>query len=237
MFDSTARVWERAGDVIVAPPIPIRPFIDTLKTRCRSAHYSSFGWIVPAHDADTAVALLRSYFPVVQDDRPVASPPPPFIDGSCDNPFDRLDLLPLLTPTAPALRAISNDRHPARAAFAQLAAHDLTLPAQLGLAESLEDRWVIAYAAQRFWNDLRSTIGETVRGEVQPDGSLHESIPAAAINDYWQNTRLQVCGAAPEYTGQRWYPPLTTLPIWVAGLLACLDGTAGHPVRLLLIHS
>ena len=139
MFDTAARVWERAGDVIVAPPVPVRPFIDTLKTRCRSARYSSLGWIVPAGDADTAVALLRAHFPVVQDGRRVAPQPPPFDDGSCDDPFSRLDLIPVLALAAPALRAIYNDRHEARAAFAQIADHDPAIPAQLGLAESLED--------------------------------------------------------------------------------------------------
>ena len=226
MFDTTARVWERAGDVIVAPPVPVRPFIDTLKTSCRSARYSSVGWVVPVGDADTAVALLRTHFPVVQDGRRIAPQPPPFVDGICDDPFSRLDLTTILTLAAPALRAIYNDRHEARAAFAQIAAHDPTIPAQLGLAESLEERWVVAYAAQRFWNELLSSLHEVVRGEVQSDGSLRESIAAADLMEYWQRTRVQVCGAAPEHTGQRWYPPKTTLPIWIAGLLACLDGPA-----------
>ena len=96
MFDTTARVWERAGDVIVAPPVPVRPFIDTLKTSCRTARYSSVGWVIPVGDADTAVALLRTHFPVVQDGRRIAPQPPPFVDGSCDDPFSRLDLITLL---------------------------------------------------------------------------------------------------------------------------------------------
>jgi hypothetical protein len=226
MFDTTARVWERAGDVIVAPPVPVRPFIDTLKTRCRSARYSNLGWVIPADDADTAVALLRAHFPVVQDARRVAPQPPPFVDGRCDDPFSRLDLIPVFAPAAPAFRAIFNDRHESRAAFAQIAAHDPTIPAQLGLAESLEERWVVAYAAQRFWNELLSSVVQVVRGDVQADGALREMIAAADVVDYWQRTRRQVCGAAPEHTGQRWYPTFDTLPIWIAGLLACLDGPA-----------
>ena len=226
MFDTTARVWERAGDVIVAPPVPVRPFIDTLKTRCRSARYSNLGWVIPADDADTAVALLRAHFPVVQDARRVAPQPPPFVDGRCDDPFSRLDLIPVFAPAAPAFRAIFNDRHESRAAFAQIAAYDSAIPAQLGLAESLEERWVVAYAAQRFWNELLSSVAQVVRGEVQTDGALREMIAAVDVVDYWQRTRRQVCGAAPEHTGQRWYPTFDTLPIWIAGLLACLDGPA-----------
>jgi hypothetical protein len=63
-----------------------------------------------------------------------------------------------------------------------------------------------------------------VRGTVQPDGTLREAITAATSATFWQQTRHQVCGAPPAHTGQRWYPPATTLPIWIAGLLACLDG-------------
>lgn len=209
MFDTTARVWERAGDVIVAPPVPVRPFIDTLKTRCRSARYSNLGWVIPADDADTAVALLRAHFPVVQDARRVARQPPPFVDGRCDDPFSRLDLIPVFAPAAPAFRAIFNDRHESRAAFAQIAAYDSAIPAQLGLAESLEERWVVAYAAQRFWNELLSSVAQVVRGEVQADGALREMIAAADVVDYWQRTRRQICGTAPEHTGQRWYPTST----------------------------
>lgn len=227
MLDSTALVYARAGDVIVAPPVPVRPFIEAIKTSCRSARYSSLGWMVSVADADTAVALLRTHFPTVQDARPRAPQPPPFVDGSGDDPFCRLDLITLLAPAAPAFRAIDNDRHPAaRAAFAQIAAYDPAIPAQLGLAESLEERWVVAYAAQRFWHELLCGVAQVVRGEVQADGTLRETIAGADIVDYWQRTRLQVCGAAPEHTGQRWYPPKTTLPIWIAGLLVCLDGPA-----------
>ncbi|PDW00936.1 hypothetical protein [Candidatus Chloroploca asiatica] len=226
MFDTTARVWERAGEVIVAPPVPVRPFIDTLKTRCRSARASSFGWVIPADDAETAVALLRAHFPVVQDARQVAPQPPPFVDGGCDDPFRRLDLIAVLTPAAPALRAIYHDRHEARAAFAQLAAYDPTLPAQLGLAESLENQWVIAYAAQRFWHELLSGLAQLVHGVVLADGTVRETITAPDLMEYWHRTRRQICGAVPEHTGQRWYPTVATLPIWIAGLLACLEGPA-----------
>lgn len=224
MLDATARVWERAGEVMVAPPVPVRPFIDALKARCRSARYSSVGWIVPAGDADTAVALLRAHFPVVQDGRAAAPPPPLFDDGDADDPFSRLDLLPVLAPVAPALRAIHNDRHDVRAALTQVAAQAPGVPASLGFVESLEERWVIAYAAQRFWHELLNDLDQVICGEIQPDSTLHEEIAADAFTDYWRRTRLRVCGAAPAHTGQRWYPTVHTLPIWLAGLLACLDG-------------
>lgn len=160
-------------------------------------------------DADRAVALLRAHFPVVQDARRIAPQTPPFVDGRCDDPFSRLDLIPVFAPAAPAFRAISNDRHESRAAFAQIAAYDSAIPAQLGLAESLEERWVVAYAAQRFWNELLSSVAQVVRGEVQADGALREMIAAADVVDYWQRTRRQICGTAPEHTGQRWYPTST----------------------------
>lgn len=226
MFDSPARVWERAGDVMLAPPLPVRPFINALKSRCRSARFSGAGWMVSASDADAAVALLRASFPVVQDSRLHAPQPPPFVDGRYDDPFSRLDLIAVLAPAAPALRAISNDRHEARAAFARIAAHDPTILAHLGMAESLEERWVVAYAAQRFWHELLSGFTQVIRGEAQANGALRETIAATDVTAYWQRTRLEVCGAAPQETGQRWYPPQMTLPVWVAGLLACLDGPA-----------
>lgn len=223
MLDTPARVWERSGDVIVAPPLPIRPFIDALKTRCRAARYTSFGWIVPPRDADDVVTLLREHFPVVQDGRPTAPAPPLFDDGRADALFARLDLVPLLVPVAPALRAVYNDRHPARAAFATLAASESGLPAALGFAESLEERWVVASTAQRFWHELLSGIGQVIAATVEDAGVLREQITAEAIRDYWQRVRTNVCGQPPSHLGQRWYPRLSTLPVWIAGLLACID--------------
>jgi hypothetical protein len=226
VLDSPARVWERGGEVVISPPEPCRPFIDQIKARCRGARYSSLGWMVSRSDADTALDLLRTHFPVVQDSRPGASPAPIFADGVAGDLFARLDLLPLLTPLAPALRAISNDRHAARTHLTQLSEQTPQAPIALGFAEGLEGHWMVAYAAQRFWNELLSSVAQVVRGEVQADGALREMIAAANVVDYWQRTRRQVCGAAPEHTGQRWYPTFDTLPIWIAGLLACLDGPA-----------
>jgi hypothetical protein len=74
MLDSPARVWERMGEVLLSTPEPCRPFIEALRSRCHSARYSGAGWVVPAREAEPAVALLRRYFPVVQDSRAGASP-------------------------------------------------------------------------------------------------------------------------------------------------------------------
>ncbi len=226
MVDRPARVWERDGMILIAPPLPIRPFSAALPTHCRSARTTGLSWMVAADDADSAVALLRAHFPVVHDERPNAPPPPPFDDGAEREPFERLDLLPMLTPLAPALRASGNDYHPARAALAQLAALSPALPAQLGFAESVAERWVLATGAQHFWDALLNTFPQVVQSAVQPDGTLHEELAAAAVTAYWHHIRREVCGACPAYTGQCWYPPRTTLPLWIAGLLACLPGPA-----------
>jgi hypothetical protein len=224
VLDSPARVWERGGEVVISPPEPCRPFIDQIKARCRGARYSSLGWMVSRSDADTALDLLRTHFPVVQDSRPGASPAPIFADGVAGDLFARLDLLPLLTPLAPALHAISNDRHLARAHLAQLSDQAPETLIALGFAEGLEGHWMVAYAAQRFWQELLSSIGQIINGVVQADGSLREQLTPEALRAFWLAARERSCGKPPERTGQRWYPPQTTLPIWTAALLACLDG-------------
>jgi hypothetical protein len=224
VLDSPARVWERGGEVVISPPEPCRPFIDQIKARCRSARYSSLGWMVSRSDADTALDLLRTHFPVVQDSRPGASPAPIFADGVADDLFARLDLLPLLTRLAPALHAISNDRHLARVHLAQLSDQAPEAPIALGFAEGLEGHWMVAYAAQRFWQELLTSLGQIIDGVVQADGSLREQITPETFRAFWLATRERGCGKPPERTGQHWYPPQTTLPIWTAALLACLDG-------------
>lgn len=226
LLDRIAQVWQRGSAVVIAPPVPIRRFIDALQARCPSASNTSIGWAVAPADADTAVALLYDHFPVVQDSRVPAPPPPSFVDGHADDPFARGDLVPLLAPLAPALRAIGDNRHDARAALAQVAAYDPDVPACLGFADSLEGGWVTSYVAQRFWYALLTDAGQVACGAVQPDGTLREWITAGAITAFWHRTRLAICGQVPEQRGQCWYPPAHTLPIWVAGLLACLDGPA-----------
>lgn len=224
MLDSPARVWERMGEVLLSTPEPCRPFIEALRSRCHSARYSGAGWVVPAREAEPAVALLRRYFPVVQDSRAGASPAPPFEDGQAGDPFARLDLVPLLTPLAPALRAIHHDRHEARAHFATLAAQAPDIPAALGFIEGLEGRWVGAYAAQRCWSAWLEAASSLVSSQLLPDGSLREVVTPAIVLETWRSVRTQSCGTPPERLGQRWYPPQSVMPIWVAALLACLDG-------------
>lgn len=224
MLDSPARVWERMGEVMLSPPEPCRPFIEALRSSCRSARYSGVSWIVSARDAEPAIALLRSYFPVVQDSRVGASPAPPFEDGQVGDLFARLDLLPLLLPLAPALRAIYHERHEARALFAPLAAQAPDVPSALGFVEGLEGRWVGASVAQRLWSAWLEAASPLTTSEVLADGSLRERLSVEALLTTWLRVREQNCGAPPERLGQRWYPPQTVLPVWVAALLACLDG-------------
>ncbi|MEN9936222.1 MAG: hypothetical protein RLZZ387_2801 [Chloroflexota bacterium] len=225
MLDSPARVWERAGEVLLSPPEPCRPFIDALRARCPGARYSSIAWMVPQAHGTTAVDLLRTFFPVVQDSRPNAAPAPAFDDGVPVSAFARLDLVPVLTPVAPALLAFHNDRHEARSRFSEVAAVVPDIPASLGLAEGLEGRWMHAYAAARFWQELHDGFSQVVQSEVQPDGSLCEHLDPEAIRTYWLTTRERLYGVPPELLGQRWFPPQSTLPIWVAALLACVEGS------------
>jgi hypothetical protein len=224
MLDSTARVWERAGEVIISPPEPCRPFIDQIKARCCSARYSSLGWAVSLADAAIAIDLLHTYFPVVQDTRQGTPPAPIFADGFASDLFTRLDLIPILAPIAPAFRAISNDRHAARTHLIQLSDKGPEAPMILGFAEGLDGHWMAAYAAQRFWQELLSSIGQMISGVVQADGRLREQIDPETLRQYWLTTRERICGTPPERTGQRWFPPQATLPIWVAALLACIEG-------------
>jgi len=181
------------------------------------------GWIIPTPLADCAVDLLRTHFPVVHDSRPNAPPPPLFVDGPAADPLARLDLVPILRPAAPALRALHYERHPARATFTQIADYDPGLLAGLGLAESLDERWVIAYAAERFWQELLRNLEAVVTANVQADGSLCEQLAADDLRTFWLATRERCGGPPPEYRGERWYPAQSTLPLWVAALLACLD--------------
>ncbi|MEI7643702.1 MAG: hypothetical protein WCJ55_05255 [Chloroflexales bacterium] len=224
MLDSPARVWERASEVLITPPEPCRPFIDQIRAGCRSARYSAGSWAVSSADAEAAVALLRASFPVIQDGRSHAPPAPCFDDGTASDLFARQDLLPLLVPVTPALRAIHNDRHEARAQLAPLAELAPEVPAILGFAEGLEGRWITAYAAQRLWHELLSGFDQVVRGEVQADGTLCEYLTPDALRTYWLTARARVCGTPPERIGQRWYPPQAGLPVWIAALLACLAG-------------
>ena len=231
MIDAVARVWERTGDLIVATPVPVRPFIEEIKAHCRGARYHPSGWIVPPGDGDTAVAILRTYFPIVQDTRQTAPPAPPFVDGHCDDPFALLDRVNAYLPVAPALCDIFNDRHPARTAFAQLAAEDTPVSLlHLGFAESLDSRWVIAFAAQRFWHEWLRRLPQLMQSSQFADGTLCETITAAGLQTAWQQTRTQICGAdLPRSTGQRWVPPTSSLPHWVAALLATTLVAGGPP--------
>lgn len=224
MLDSIASVWERVGEVVISPPEPCRPFIDVMKSRCRSARSTTVGWVISPADAQTAVNLLYVHFPVVHDGRTGAPPAPRFEDGVAPDLFTRLDLVPILKPIAPAFRPISNDRHDARAELAEVAAQSPEVPAILGFAEGLEGRWITAYAAQRFWHELLSGFGQVVCGEVQADGTLREQIDPESLRQYWLTIREQICGTPPERIGERWYPRQSGLPVWVAALLACADG-------------
>ncbi len=225
MLDSPARIWERSGEVIVSPPVPCRPFIDQIKLRCRSARYSSFGWTVSQADAELAVDLLRTFFPVIQDGRSGAQPAPRFDDGFASNLLTQLDLVPLLTPLAPALRALHNDRNAARAQLSQVNAQAPDVPLILGFAEGIDGSWIMAYAAQRFWQELLGSIGQVISGVVQADGTLREQIDPEVLRQYWLTIRERICGTPPERTGQRWFPAQATLPVWVAALLACIEGS------------
>jgi hypothetical protein len=224
MLDSPARVWARGDEVVISPPVPCRPFIDQITARCRSARTTALGWTVSHADADTARDLMYAHFPVVQDSRPNAPPAPPFVDGVAGDSFARFDLFPFLTPLAPALRTIADDRHAARAHLAQLSDQAPEVPSALGFAEGLDGHWMVAYAAQRFWQALLSSMGQISDGVVQADGCLHEQLTPETLGTFWLITRERSCGTPPERTGQRWYPPQATMPIWIAALLACLDG-------------
>lgn len=224
MLDSPARVWQRGGEIIISPPFPCRPFTDVLKRSCPDARSGITGWIVPVADAPNALEVLRTYFPVIEDERSDAPPAPAFVDGEAGDLFARLDLVSLLKPLAPALLAIHNEYHDDRAKFTNVAATAPDVPLALGFAEREDDRWISAYAAQRFWQYLLRGVGEAVEGTAQADGTLVERLVPEAFCTFWLQTRAETCGPTPERLGQRWYPPQSTLPIWLAAVLACCDG-------------
>ena len=226
MLDSPARVWQRASEVVINPPFACRPFVEALKARCSTARFGMTGWTVGATDAWLALDLLRTYFPVVEDERADASAAPTFVDGEAGDMFARLDLVPLLLPLGSAFRAIQNDYHDDRAKLTDVAAHAPQVPLALGFGEHLDGRWSSAYAAQRLWQFLLRGFGDAVRGTAQVDGTLVEQIMPDAFRTFWLQARTETCGPLPKIIGQCWYPPQSTLPIWLAAVLACSDGPA-----------
>jgi hypothetical protein len=229
MLDSPARVWERAGEVFLSPPEPCRPFIEKLRSHCPGARYTSVAWTVPVAHGQMAVEVLRAFFPVVQDNRPDAPPAPALDEGQAPDPFARLDLVPVLTPKRSALLAVHTGRYDDRAKVAEVALLAPEVLQTLGVAEGLEGRWIVSYVAARFWQELRNGFDQVVSGEPQADGALRECLDPDMLRAYWLETRQRACGIAPERTGERWFPPHSTLPVWVAALIACLEGPPFTP--------
>lgn len=142
--DARAKGLERAGDVIVAPPVPVRR-LSNCRPCAQRARYMASGWVIRRrHDAATPSRCCAPISPVVQDARRVAPQPPPFVDERCDDPSTGSTLIPVFAPAAPAFRAIFNDRHRSTRSLRGIAAYD-SLSRADGLAESLEERWVVAW--------------------------------------------------------------------------------------------
>lgn len=208
---------------------PSLDFAEAMHAACPGALRTREGWTVQQKEEQIALDLVYKHFPVIKDMRFQRHKPLPttrtrIVDPVAGNPFTRLDLVPMM---AKLSRWIATHDLDLADAKAFLRASDKHVLADIAIHEFVGGMWAMGSQARTLWHQFGVYgVSTVLKSEIQPDGSLVETLHADDVIASWHKIRGEVIRRKVEHRGDGWFPTSDVLPVWVAGAIARLGGGA-----------